>query len=82
MPEVQLQSKRIPPPWFFSAGHWKEKGVLHKQLTNSVHLTTVNQLQKVLEMRESRGGKSFLDKRYSCSDQKAMLCVGWEEVVQ
>lgn len=53
MPEVQLQSKRIPPPWFFSAGHWKEKGVLHKQLTNSGHLTTVNQLQKVLEMRES-----------------------------
>lgn len=82
MPEVQLQSKRIPPPWFFSAGHWKEKGVLHKQLTNSGHLTTVDQLQKVLEMRESRGGKSFLDKRHSCSDQKVMLRVGWEEVVQ
>lgn len=27
MSEVQLQSKRIPPSWFFSAGHCKEKSV-------------------------------------------------------
>lgn len=62
MPEVQLQSKRIPPPWFFSAGHCKEKAVWHKQLTNSGHLTTVNQLQKALRMRgkELFGQETYL----------------------
>lgn len=45
-----------------------------KQLTNSGHLSTVNQLQKALRMRDSWGGKSLLGKRHSCSDWKVTLC--------
>lgn len=45
-----------------------------EQLTNSGHSTTVNQLQKALRMRDSQRGKSFLNKRHSCSDQKVTLC--------
>lgn len=45
-----------------------------KQLIYSGHLTTVNQLQKALRMRDSWGDKGFLDKRHSCSNQKFTLC--------
>ena len=63
----------FPLPGPFSAGHSaRRKGFsIDKQLTNSGHLTTVNQLQEVLKMRDSQGGKS---KRNSCSDHRVKLC--------
>lgn len=73
MPETLLQSKgRIPSPWsFFCRSQCKAGFFIDKQLTNSGHLTRVNQLQEALKMRDSQGGKS---KIHSCSDEKVKLC--------
>lgn len=49
----------FPLPGPFSAGHSaRRKGFsIDKQLTNSGHLMTVNQLQEMLKMKNSQGGQ-------------------------